>query len=148
MKAFLPRSQRFLRSTVVGIPESRKALRNLSKAAQKGAEKGVKKATKFLLKETLKVTPIKTGKLRKSGQTRYTGKGYKKVGKIWFTARYAIYVHEDESKKHESPTRSKFLQATMWKYRKTTREIVEFEIAKAEYGVRMAKSKYPNLPVR
>jgi hypothetical protein len=71
----------------------------------------------YLLEETLKVTPIAEGTLRKSGRVRWDdkqgGKGLNSVGKIEFTDPKAVWVHECTTDYHDPPTKAKFLEDTV-----------------------------------
>jgi hypothetical protein len=118
----------------IGIPNNIRGLKKWNRNMERAAERGVKKATKFLLKETLKVTPKKTGILRDSGKTEFRGKGKNIEGIVYFDeteAPYAIYVHEDLEAYHKPPTTAKFLQKTQYEKRGEISRIIREECARA-----------------
>lgn len=115
---------------MMGVGASMRALRGYSRKQGEAMERGVKKATQYLLNETIKVTPIATGDLRRSGRTQYTGRGKNIRGRVHFTARYAIYVHEDMDKYHAPGTYAKYLSRTVWEKRGQMNRIIWEELNK------------------
>jgi hypothetical protein len=99
--------------TTEGIPQAQIALKRLSKGMRKAGARGVHRYVKFLLKETRKVTPKDTGDLRRSGKAIVNTKGEIITGSISFYIYYAIYVHEDLTKRHAEGTYAKFLSRTV-----------------------------------
>lgn len=100
-----------------GVPQSLRAARGYNKNLGAAMERGVHKMTEFLKVESVKVTPVKTGELRASASTQYTGRLKNCRGRVKFTARYAIYVHEDLDKYHAPGTYAKFLSRTSFEKR-------------------------------
>jgi hypothetical protein len=48
----------------------------------------------LIQRESVKLTPLEFGTLRKSCQTRATGAGWDTAVTVFYTANYAVYVHE------------------------------------------------------
>jgi hypothetical protein len=131
---FIPDRPIVVTIQTIGVPAYIRALKSWDRNLQRAADKGVKKATEYLLKETLKVTPKKTGVLRDSGKTMFHKRGRETTGVVYFDdgeAPYAIYVHEDLTAYHKSPTIAKFLQVTQFKKRAKISQIIRDECAKA-----------------
>lgn len=106
-------SRGLITSRVTGVPESLAACRGIKKQFNIGCEEGVRKACEYLLRESNKVTPIDTGFLRSTGDFFIQGKGSKAKGTLYYTAYYAIYVHEDLTTYHAPGTYAKFLERTI-----------------------------------
>lgn len=91
----------------------RRAIRGLQLARSKTAETMNEKVFKFcqaVLRRSNFYCPVDTGVLRRSGEVvKRGGKGLQRY-EVRYTAPYAIYVHEDMTKKHAEPTQAKFLE--------------------------------------
>lgn len=70
--------------------------------------KGVKKATTYLFRQTQKLVPVDTGKLKKSGKHKIIGSGRNTEGRIWYGTTYGVYVHEDLTKAHGAAYNRKY----------------------------------------
>lgn len=99
--------------TTTGIQESAKAVGKLRRVTNKAGAKGLRKALTYLLKESNKITPKKTGALRKSGTVSIIQTEPQPKGVILYGVYYAIYVHEDLTKHHAAGTSAKFLEKTV-----------------------------------
>lgn len=132
--AYAPLEGVDVQSRTFGVQASIKKLRKYRELGAKGAELGVFKATEFNKRQSVKVTPIEYGDLRKSARTQYTGSGYEKKGLITFNTDYAIYVHEDLTKYHAPGTYAKYLQRPVWENRAITSQIIRDEISHAQRG--------------
>lgn len=113
-----------------GVPESLRRAAGYNKKLGAAMERGVHKMTEFLKTESVEVTPIKTGELRASAYTQYTGKLKNCKGRVRFSARYAIYVHEDLDKYHAPGTYAKFLSRTAFEKRGQMNAIFWEEVRK------------------
>ena len=93
------------------------------KGSTKKALDGVEKATKHQIKAVFKASqflcPVDTTSLKQSG--RVTTYRYKRAVSSWIRyggltpgpygfVEYAVYVHEDLTKKHKPPTQAKFVE--------------------------------------
>lgn len=131
-------------SRVTGVPASIRRLKQYAKYTAQGAEQGVKDAMAYLLEETLEVTPEDEGDLKESGGVSISGRGFNTKGTVFFggtgpAAAYAIYVHEDLTKKHAPGTYAKFLQRTAWEKRKNISYIIADRANKRLLKARRAK---------
>lgn len=107
-------------------------------AAQKmrmGAESRVARGTRSYLKKVFEVSqylvPKETGRLAASGHIQEeAAPGYVQQGIVYDT-RYAIYVHEDLSKKHLEPTQAKFLEEPFY----SMAPLLDLEINKEVRGM-------------
>lgn len=89
-----------------------------------------------VLRKAIPYTPIETGALRESGRIEVTGKGFAARGEVVFggpTAHYALYVHEDMTKKHVEPTQAKFLERAARETRGTAASILQRTMLSGTY---------------
>lgn len=100
-----------------GVMELDQAMKRSAHGAQSGAARATRKLMKQVLAEAKALTPIETTSLRDSGRlvetftkntSRFTIKFGSKVG-IRDSTVYAVYVHEDLTKKHPHG-QAKFLE--------------------------------------
>lgn len=61
---------------------------------------GIREAVRFLLDESLKIVPVETKALYDSGYFEVHGVGFDAEAIVGYAAEYAVYVHEDLSKRH------------------------------------------------
>lgn len=97
-------------ATVNGIRAVQRALESKRKKHLKGIERGLKKAGLYLQAESQRICPVEFGNLRASAGTRSEGELGTTVVYVFYTADYAIYVHEIIENFHEPPTQAKFLE--------------------------------------
>lgn len=95
---------------VTGLTKIRHALQNTTKETAKNVEIGLKKAGLFLQRESMKIVPVDTGYLRSGCQTRATGKEFNTKVHVFYTADYAIYVHEDLVTRRRNNKQPKYLE--------------------------------------
>lgn len=94
----------------------RKFFKSLSKAERahaKAFETGIKVTALYIQRESQKIVPVDTGVLRNSAGTMAEGKGWETVVSIFYTAQYAVYVHEILTSYHAPPTRAKYLESVL-----------------------------------
>lgn len=99
--------------TTKGIQQSRQAIGRIRRATNKAGAKGLRKALRYILAESNRITPKKTGALRKSGTVSVFQTEPEPKGAILYGVHYAIYVHEDLTKHHAAGTSAKFLEKTV-----------------------------------
>jgi len=79
-------------------------IKNLTKSGNKlasGTARGLKLAGHFLERESKKIVPVQVGTLKASSYTRNIGgSGFRTDIVVGYTAKYAVYVHEDLEKAH------------------------------------------------
>lgn len=103
---------------LIGVPEAIKKLRRMKDAIPPAVEASVIEAAHILLRESLKLCPIDTGDLRRSGEVIVNGSGLSTTAIVAYTQQYAIYVHENLEAYHKPPTQAKFLEQPMRQYRR------------------------------
>lgn len=86
--------------------------RNAALAA--GCERGIKIAALLLQRESQRLVPVDYGNLKNSAFTRMTGKGFKAVATVGYTAFYAPYVHELVGMKLKGQPRQKPHKGRYW----------------------------------
>ena len=88
-------------SRVTGLNEVLSALKGAKDLIGLRVGRGLKKGGLHLLKATDKYTPVQFGNLRNSKFIRNVGgSGYQTDILVGFTAKYAVWVHEDMTRKH------------------------------------------------
>lgn len=144
----------------MSITNAKRIRAKLTKQATKhigGLQRGLMRAGLALQRESMKIVPVMTGNLRASAFTRPTGSGTKFEVQVGYTAKYALYVHEDLEAAHGSvfnakhaeriakakgrdkkiwfnrgpDQQAKFLEKPFREQRKRLAEIVEMEIQKS-----------------
>lgn len=78
-------------------------LSKLGKEAQRrshAVEIGLKRCGMLLLRESMKIVPVDTGFLRRSGKVVATGLGNTTVVQVGYSATYSIFVHENLDNAH------------------------------------------------
>lgn len=79
---------------VSGVPEIIRNMQRKNVQLGAGVARGLKLAGLFLQRESQKLVPVEFGLLKASAFTRATGKSFKTVVNMGYTAAYALYVHE------------------------------------------------------
>lgn len=88
-------------SRVSGLPSVLRNLRNANDRIGRGVQRGLVQGGRFLLRESHKIVPVDTGVLRASSDVRNVGgSGTKADIVVFYNTEYAVYVHEDLTKKH------------------------------------------------
>jgi hypothetical protein len=89
---------------IVKVTGINTVIRNLTKSKAKiasGVGRGLKKGGKFLQKKSTEIVPVQIGNLKASCFCRNVGgRGFDTDIVVGYTAKYAVYVHEDLSKAH------------------------------------------------
>lgn len=109
-------------------------IRAIGKARKKDAIKiaeGLEKSGHVILRKSQKYVPVETGALKASGQVITTGRGMGARTTVVYgsqVAFYALYVHEDLTKRHTAPTCAKYLERAVREVRGTIASIVARQI--------------------
>lgn len=90
-----------------------KIVRKIAKGHGRGCEVGIKRAALFVQRESQKIVPIDTGHLRGSAGTRSEGSGWDTKAWVFYTANYAIYVHENLTAAHAPGKQAKYLTSIL-----------------------------------
>jgi len=127
-----PMGQRAGGIQIFGISRTKKRVDALARADKKALRRGMAKAGRFLLRESKKLVPVKTGRLKDSGKSKVLNNSDKHPEYIVsFNKKYAIYVHENLHVFHPIG-QAKFLEQPAREYRRTLIYIIENEVEKAE----------------
>lgn len=109
-----------------GLEQLEKSLHAKRDAYSRGMKKGVILAALLVQGESQKIVPVDTGNLRASAGTRYVGNGVDKHdAEVFYTAAYAIYVHEDLEARHQPGKTAQFIVIAMQKNRLKIVEIIK-----------------------
>lgn len=101
--------------TITGLPLVLKKLHAVTTAQEAVIGTNLKKAGLYLQRQSQKVTPVLSGDLKGSANTRNIGgKGFQTdiVVSYGSTVNYAIYVHEMIDNKHKKGKIAKYLEHT------------------------------------
>jgi hypothetical protein len=79
---------------VFGTDEIKKAMKKANKKLGHSARKGLIKGGLLLQRESQKVVPVEFGVLKNSAGTEAIGHGWYTDVVVFYTASYAVYVHE------------------------------------------------------
>ena len=127
-----PMTQRGGSIQITGIARTKKRVDALARADKKALRRGMAKAGRFLLRESKKLVPVKTGKLKASGSSKVLNNSVNKPEYVVsYKKRYAIYVHENLHVFHPVG-QAKFLEQPAREYRRTLIHIIENEVEKAK----------------
>lgn len=107
---------------VFGAEEIKNNLILAGKITEKGLAQNLKRAGLYLQRQSQKVVPVDQGNLKGSAGTKAEGTGWTTVVTVYYTAEYAIYVHERTDLKHQPGKIAKFLETPM---RENKREILD-----------------------
>lgn len=97
-------------TSIYGVREVKARLRSSKTRAGNEIERGLKRAGLYVQRLSQKVVPILTGTLKNSAGTRMFGKGAHATAAVFYTAAYAVYVHERTDLKHKTGKQAKFLE--------------------------------------
>lgn len=117
-----------------GLDNLAKDFRQKYEAHGRGAEDGIVKAGLWLLGESQRQVPVDTGNLRGSGDTRKEGSGWGTAIFVFYSAEYAVYVHEDMFANHTNGN-AKFLENPLRYGNIAMSRIIKAEVLKEAAGV-------------
>lgn len=103
----------FVMKLEVKIFGEKEIIKNIRKAgifSGKRVQRGMKKAGLFVQRESQKIVPVDTANLKSSAGTAQQGDGFDTVVMVFYTADYAIYVHERTDLRHAKGKFAKFLE--------------------------------------
>lgn len=112
-----------------------KGVKEIIKAMQKTnfklgilARHGLIKAGLFLQRQSQKIVPIETSTLKNSAGTRALGSGWMTAVVVFYTASYAVYVHERTELRHAPGKKAKFLEEPARRYMSIILRIISGEM--------------------
>jgi len=114
---------------VLGIPALKSAVKQHNKGLAMKSEKALYIVGLFLQRHAQLLVPVDTGNLRNSAFTRKEGKGWKTTVRVGFTARYAVYVHEDLMAYHRVG-QAKYLEDPLINRRDEMRQLYKKEVGR------------------
>ena len=98
---------------IEGVEEIRARLKAADRKLGFQVRAGLIKAGLLLLRESKKIVPVDTSNLKNSGDTKPLGHGWATDVVVFYTAEYAVYVHERTDLKHAPGKKAKFLEEPM-----------------------------------
>lgn len=126
---------------IEGVAEIKKAMKEAGTFLGDGARKGLIRGGLYLQRKSQEVVPIEFGILKNSAGTKPVGHGWYTDVIVYYTASYAVYVHERRKLKHKPGKRDKFLEMPARRYRYQLLQIISGEMAKHMKYVRGFKGK-------
>lgn len=88
----------------------KKVLKEYSKEQARRFSNAIKRATLLIQRESMQIVPVDLGPLRRSAGHKFEGSGYKIIGSVFYTAAYAVYVHEIVSALHGSAYNAAYIR--------------------------------------
>lgn len=102
---------------VKGVEGIVQALKEANVTIGHKVARGLKKAGLLLQRYSQEVVPIDTSNLKNSAGTRAFGKGWLTDVVVFYTAHYAVYVHERTDLKHAEGKQAKYLEGPAREHR-------------------------------
>ena len=96
---------------IVKVMGAKQVVKRLHMADKMGQAKFIARlgvAGRFLQRESQKIVPVDKTNLKGSAYTRVIPKGWKSDAIVGYTAKYAVYVHEDLNKAHGAAYNNKY----------------------------------------
>ena len=103
---------------ILGAADVLKAMKHADSVIGEKIANNMKRAGLFLQRESQKIVPVDTSNLKNSAGTRAFGEGWNTDVIVFYTASYAVWVHEIETRngkrvKHKPGKSAKFLEKPM-----------------------------------
>lgn len=95
---------------ITGVEQVIGRLRKSQTITGRGVSRGLKEAGKFLFRESQAIVPVHQGHLKGSGFIRRRGIGFKTDVIVGYTAKYAVYVHENLDAVHGTAFNIRFAE--------------------------------------
>lgn len=112
---------------VIGVNEIKNKLRESSMRLAGSVRRGLMKGGLYLQRESQKIVPVETGNLKGSAGTKPIGRGWHTDVVVYYTATYAVYVHERTELSHKPGKEAKFLEKPAREQRKKILDIIAGE---------------------
>jgi len=112
------------KTMVIGLNQVLRKFDSTKESHARAFARGLYRAGLFLQRESQKIVPVDTGHLRGSAGTKQTGTGFKASVKIYYTAAYAVHVHENLAMPHKEGKTAKFLEIPARIYRNELFKII------------------------
>jgi len=124
-----------------GVEEIKMAMKETFLQLGISQERGLKRGGLYIQRKSQQVVPILTGTLKNSAGTRVLGSGWYADVVVFYTASYAVYVHERTDLQHAPDKQAKFLEGPARKHRYKMLLIISGEMARHMKHVRSFKGK-------
>lgn len=98
---------------IIGVDDIKKAMQKASWDSSRRMKIGLTKAALLLQRMSQKIVPVKVGNLKGSAGTDVQGEGWDADAIVFYTAGYAVYVHEMTQNQHKVGKQAKFLEDPM-----------------------------------
>ena len=95
---------------IEGVEEIKANMKKADKKLAWNVRKGIAAAALFIQRESQKIVPVEFGNLKNSAGTRVLGHGWFTAAIVFYTASYAVYVHERTELQHKKGKSAKFLE--------------------------------------
>jgi hypothetical protein len=95
---------------LTGVSEIKAAMEKASRRLSTSTREALTRAGLFLQRESQKIVPVKHGVLKNSAGTSVSGQGWFTEVVVYYTASYAVWVHERTDLKHKPGKEAKFLE--------------------------------------
>jgi hypothetical protein len=131
------------RSSAVNVIGADEIKRNLKIAGVKlglSVRQGLIRAGLFLQRKSQEIVPIDTSTLKNSAGTRADGYNWDTVVSVFYTATYAVYVHERTKLKHKEGKSAKYLEKPARQHKAKILRLIAGEIDKSMDGVKLSPS--------
>jgi hypothetical protein len=99
--------------TVTGVTKVLKNMAVANASMAKGVEFGLKRAGLFIIRKSKQVVPVKTSKLKNSGDAKESPDskgGFQTDVQVYYDTDYAIFVHEMVGNRHKPGKQAKYLE--------------------------------------
>jgi len=115
---------------ITGVSDIRIALHKADTQLAKDMRRGLAKAGLLLQRYSQEVVPFDTGNLHGSSGTRVVGRGWDTDAIVFYTASYAVYVHERTDLQHAIGKQAKFLEGPAREHRAELLKVIAAEAGK------------------
>ena len=112
---------------IIGMGKIKANLRLANIKMGVAGRRGLLKAGLFLQRKSQKVVPWEFRILENSAGTKPIGEGWHTDVVVYYTASYAVYVHEITTNKHKPGRKAKFLEDPAREYRAEILKIIAKE---------------------
>ncbi|MHA1344985.1 MAG: hypothetical protein ACTSO3_01160 [Candidatus Heimdallarchaeaceae archaeon] len=126
---------------VTGVKAIKKAMKKANTLLGDGQRKGLIKGGLYIQRKSQQVVPVEYGILKNSAGTKAIGHGWYTDVIVYYTASYAVYVHERVDLRHKPGKYAKFLERPVRENMSRLLLIISGEMSKHMKRVRSFKGK-------
>lgn len=109
---------------VTGLKKIKAKLRFTNIKMASDFRRGLGKAAFFLQRKSQEIVPVELGNLKNSAGMKLIGSGWGSDAIVYYTAHYAVYVHEIKKARHKAGKEYKFLEKPARIYRDRILKII------------------------